>query len=154
MQAPTSGWARVVGYDVQRQLEQVRNHLGFCPQCNVLFDQLTVAEHIHFYASLRGIPNDQIKLEIEHLLDVLGFKDKRDCRNKTLSGEQKLSVAIAFVGNTSAVFLDEPIVGVDPYSRRSIWDLVMKLKAGRTIILAPGCVFELHRAHSQEIGIL
>ncbi|KAF5400872.1 hypothetical protein PHET_05848, partial [Paragonimus heterotremus] len=48
MQAPTSGWARVVGYDVQRQLTQVRNHLGFCPQYNVLFDQLTVAEHIHF----------------------------------------------------------------------------------------------------------
>ncbi|KAF8564879.1 hypothetical protein P879_06099 [Paragonimus westermani] len=137
MQAPTSGWARVAGYDVPRQLEQVRNHLGFCPQYNVLFDQLTVAEHIHFYASLRGIPNDQIKLEIEHLLDVLGFKDKRDCQSKTLSGGQKrkLSVAIAFVGNTSVVFLDEPTSGVDPFSRRSIWDLVMKLKAGRTIIL-------------------
>ncbi|KAA3678255.1 ATP-binding cassette, subfamily A (ABC1), member 1 [Paragonimus westermani] len=137
MQAPTSGWARVAGYNVPRQLEQVRNHLGFCPQYNVLFDQLTVAEHIHFYASLRGIPNDQIKLEIEHLLDVLGFKDKRDCRSKTLSGGQKrkLSVAIAFVGNTSVVFLDEPTSGVDPFSRRSIWDLVMKLKTGRTIIL-------------------
>ncbi|TPP39775.1 ATP-binding cassette sub-family A (ABC1) member 2 [Fasciola gigantica] len=137
MQSASSGLALVAGHDVGKQLEVVRDMLGFCPQYNVLFDQLTVAEHIRFYAAMKGIPNQVINTETDQLMELLGFPDKRNDRSKSLSGGQKrkLSVAIAFVGRSKVVFLDEPTAGVDPYSRRSIWDLIICLKQGRTIVL-------------------
>lgn len=137
MQSASSGLALVGGYDVGKNLEIVRDMLGFCPQYNILFDHLTIAEHIYFYSALKGVPNQLISTETDHLVKVLGFPDKRDERSKSLSGGQKrkLSVAIAFVGNSEVVFLDEPTAGVDPYSRRSIWDLIICLKSGRTIVL-------------------
>ncbi|CAL8069179.1 unnamed protein product [Calicophoron daubneyi] len=137
MQNPSSGTAYVCGYDIRSELMHVRDHLGFCPQYNILFDRLTVAEHIYFYASLKGVPKEKITDETEKLVQALGFPEKRNDRSKSLSGGQKrkLSVAIAFVANASVVFLDEPTAGVDPTSRRSIWDLITSLKANRTIIL-------------------
>ncbi|VDP86651.1 unnamed protein product [Echinostoma caproni] len=137
MQSASSGLALVAGHDIQKQLQTVRDMVGFCPQYNILFDNLTVAEHIQFYASLKGVDRRTISSEIDRLMDVLGFPDKRDDRSKSLSGGQKrkLSVAIAFVGRSKVVFLDEPTAGVDPYSRRSIWDLIICLKPGRTIVL-------------------
>ncbi|OON19963.1 ABC transporter, ATP-binding protein, partial [Opisthorchis viverrini] len=134
---PSKGTAQVAGYDTQKQLREVHDHLGFCPQYNVLFDHLTVAEHFRFYGSVKGLSKLSIGKEIDMFLETLGFQDKRDCLSKTLSGGQKrkLSVAIAFIGDAPVIFLDEPTAGVDPFSRRSIWDLIIDLRRKRTIIL-------------------
>ncbi|GAA51797.1 ATP-binding cassette sub-family A member 1 [Clonorchis sinensis] len=137
MITPSEGTAHVAGYDTQKQLREVHDHLGFCPQYNVLFDHLTVAEHFRFYGSVKGISKLSVRKEIDMFLETLGFQDKRDCLSKTLSGGQKrkLSVAIAFIGDAPVIFLDEPTAGVDPFSRRSIWDLIIDLRKNRTIIL-------------------
>ncbi|XP_049328129.1 phospholipid-transporting ATPase ABCA1 isoform X2 [Astyanax mexicanus] len=136
--APTSGTAYVNGFDIRRDMDTIRKKLGMCPQHNVLFNELTVEEHIYFYARLKGRSSGEVKQEIEQMIKDVGLPHKRKELAKNLSGgmQRKLSVAIAFVGGSSVVILDEPTAGVDPYARRGIWELLLKYKQGRTIILS------------------
>ncbi|XP_032411113.1 phospholipid-transporting ATPase ABCA1b isoform X1 [Xiphophorus hellerii] len=135
---PTSGTAYILGKDIRTDLSAIRQSLGVCPQHNVLFSMLTVEEHIWFYARLKGLSEEQVSAEIEHILQDTGLPHKRCSRTSTLSGgmQRKLSVALAFVGGAKVVILDEPTAGVDPYARRGIWDLLLKYRQGRTIILS------------------
>uniref|UniRef100_A0A7N6B5H3 ABC transporter domain-containing protein n=1 Tax=Anabas testudineus TaxID=64144 RepID=A0A7N6B5H3_ANATE len=135
---PTSGTAYILGRDIRTELSTIRQSLGVCPQHNVLFSMLTVEEHIWFYARLKGLSEEQVKGEIEQILQDTGLPHKRTSRTNTLSGgmQRKLSVALAFVGGSKVVILDEPTAGVDPYARRGIWDLLLKYRQGRTIILS------------------
>uniref|UniRef100_A0A7N5ZQ83 ABC transporter domain-containing protein n=1 Tax=Anabas testudineus TaxID=64144 RepID=A0A7N5ZQ83_ANATE len=95
-------------------------------------------EHILFYSLLKGRPIAEAEEEVENMLQDLGLPHKRDELIQNLSGgmQRKLSVAVAFVGGAKVVILDEPTSGVDPYSRRSIWDLLLKYRAGRTVIMS------------------
>ncbi|XP_053524219.1 retinal-specific phospholipid-transporting ATPase ABCA4 isoform X5 [Artibeus jamaicensis] len=135
---PTSGTVLIGGKDIETSLDAVRQSLGMCPQHNILFHHLTVAEHILFYAQLKGRSWDEAQLEAEAMLEDTGLHHKRNEEAQDLSGgmQRKLSVAIAFVGDAKVVILDEPTSGVDPYSRRSIWDLLLKYRSGRTIIMS------------------
>uniref|UniRef100_A0A8D2INN2 P-type phospholipid transporter n=1 Tax=Varanus komodoensis TaxID=61221 RepID=A0A8D2INN2_VARKO len=135
---PTSGTILVGGKDIQTHMDSIKQHLGMCPQYNILFNHLTVAEHIQFYAQLKGRSREEAELEVEMMLEDIGLPYKRNEEAQNLSGgmQRKLSVAIAFVGEAKVVVLDEPTSGVDPYSRRSIWDLILKYRSGRTIILS------------------
>ncbi|XP_046904791.1 phospholipid-transporting ATPase ABCA1-like isoform X1 [Hypomesus transpacificus] len=136
--APTSGTAFVNGLDIRTDMDTIRKHLGMCPQHNVLFNDLTVEEHIYFYGRLKGRSRAEVKIEIDQMIADVGLPHKRKELAKNLSGgmQRKLSVAIAFVGGSNIVILDEPTAGVDPYARRGIWDLLLKYKQGRTIILS------------------
>ncbi|OXB61593.1 hypothetical protein ASZ78_006281 [Callipepla squamata] len=135
---PTSGTAYIQGWDIRSDIDSIRKSLGMCPQHNVLFDILTVEEHIWFYGRLKGLAEEQVQAEMEQLLQDTGLPHKRREQTRNLSGgmQRKLSVAIAFVGGSKVVVLDEPTAGVDPYSRRSIWELLLKYRKGRTIILS------------------
>ncbi|XP_010150183.1 PREDICTED: retinal-specific ATP-binding cassette transporter, partial [Eurypyga helias] len=135
---PTSGTVLIGGLDIQTHMDSIRHRLGMCPQYNILFNHLTVAEHILFYSQLKGRSRDEAEQELETMLEEMGLNHKRDEEAQNLSGgmQRKLSVAIAFVGEAKVVVLDEPTSGVDPYSRRSIWDLLLKYRSGRTIILS------------------
>ncbi|KAK5604485.1 ATP-binding cassette sub- A member 1 [Crenichthys baileyi] len=135
---PTSGTAYILGKDIRSELSTIRQNLGVCPQHNVLFSMLTVEEHIWFYARLKGLPEEQVKAEMEQIVNDVGLPHKRKSRTNTLSGgmQRKLSVALAFVGGSKVVILDEPTAGVDPYARRGIWDLLLKYRQARTIILS------------------
>ncbi|XP_066124804.1 retinal-specific phospholipid-transporting ATPase ABCA4 isoform X3 [Saccopteryx bilineata] len=135
---PTSGTVLIGGKDIETSLDAVRQSLGMCPQHNILFHYLTVAEHILFYAQLKGKSWDEAQLEVEAMLEDTGLHHKRNEEAQDLSGgmQRKLSIAIAFVGDAKVVVLDEPTSGVDPYSRRSIWDLLLKYRSGRTIIMS------------------
>uniref|UniRef100_A0A669C5X9 P-type phospholipid transporter n=1 Tax=Oreochromis niloticus TaxID=8128 RepID=A0A669C5X9_ORENI len=135
---PTSGTAYILGKDIRSELSTIRQNLGVCPQHNVLFSMLTVEEHIWFYARLKGLPEEKVKAEMEQIVNDVGLPHKRKSRTSTLSGgmQRKLSVALAFVGGSKVVILDEPTAGVDPYARRGIWDLLLKYRQGRTIILS------------------
>lgn len=135
---PTEGTAFVDGKDIRTEMDNIRHNLGMCPQHNVLFDWLTVEEHLWFYARLKGAPSKVVKVELEQMIKDVGLPHKRQELSSNLSGgmKRKLSVAIAFVGNSKTVILDEPTAGVDPYARRAIWQLLLKLKPGRTIILS------------------
>uniref|UniRef100_A0A667XRW6 P-type phospholipid transporter n=1 Tax=Myripristis murdjan TaxID=586833 RepID=A0A667XRW6_9TELE len=135
---PTSGTVYIKGLDIRSDMDIIRRTLGVCPQHNVLFDILTVEEHVWFYGRLKGLSEAQVKAELHTLLDDVGLLHKRHEQTKNLSGgmQRKLSVAIAFVGGSKVVVLDEPTAGVDPYSRRGIWDLLLKYRKDRTIILS------------------
>lgn len=135
---PTSGTAKINGLDITTSMDTIRKSLGFVPQHNVLFDDLTVKEHLWFYARLKGLDKKSTLKETEKMLDDTGLKPKRDDLSKDLSGgmQRKLSVAISFVGGSKTVILDEPSAGVDPSGRRSIWDLLFKYRFGRTIIIS------------------
>uniref|UniRef100_A0A4W5PCT7 ATP-binding cassette sub-family A member 2 n=1 Tax=Hucho hucho TaxID=62062 RepID=A0A4W5PCT7_9TELE len=135
---PTSGSATIYGHDIRTDMERIRQNLGMCPQHNVLFDKLSVEEHLWFYSKLKGMAEEDIRKEMNKMIEDLELNNKRHSLVQTLSGgmKRKLSVAIAFVGGSRAVILDEPTAGVDPYARRAIWDLILKYKQGRTILLS------------------
>ncbi|XP_020745976.2 phospholipid-transporting ATPase ABCA7 isoform X8 [Odocoileus virginianus] len=135
---PTAGSASVLGHDVRTSMAAIRPCLGVCPQYNILFDLLTVDEHVWFYGRLKGLSAAAMGPEQDRLLQDMGLIPKRHAQTHHLSGgmQRKLSVAIAFVGGSQVVILDEPTAGVDPTSRRGIWELLLKYREGRTLILS------------------
>ncbi|XP_013793644.2 ATP-binding cassette sub-family A member 3-like [Limulus polyphemus] len=134
---PTSGTALVNGFDICKDIIGVHSGLGICPQHDVLFDDLTVTEHLEFFCKLKGYISDLVQPEVERMIIALGLEDKREALAKTLSGgmKRKLSVGIALVGGSEVVLLDEPTSGMDPSARRFIWDLLQAEKQNRTILL-------------------
>lgn len=134
---PTSGTAIIEGCDIRTDMKGVRSNLGLCPQYNILFDELTVAEHLYFFGKLKGVKSDAIKTEIETYLRLLELEDKAKAKSSTLSGgmKRKLCVGMALCGNSKVVMLDEPTAGMDPTARRALWDLLQQQKMGRTILL-------------------
>ncbi len=135
---PTSGTAIIDGKDIRYDMDAVRNSLGICPQHNVLFDELTVKEHIIFFSRLKGLNNAEIEEEISEYVDLLELGPKKNSQSKTLSGgmKRKLSVGIALCGRSKVVLLDEPTSGMDPSARRALWDILIKEKKNRTILLS------------------
>ncbi|XP_055935356.1 ATP-binding cassette sub-family A member 2-like isoform X2 [Argiope bruennichi] len=134
---PTSGTASINGRDILRQTTAARRGLGVCPQHNVLYDTLTVEEHLKIYAAMKGVPWRQLTSEATQVLNILKLTDKRNELVKTLSGgmKRKLSLAIAIVGGSKVLFLDEPTSGMDVEARRSVWDALLEIRHNRTIIL-------------------
>jgi len=108
---PTEGTAVLNGYDIRTDMEGVRRSLGLCPQVNVLFPELTVAEHLAFFCSLKGLPEHSS--EVNRMLKAIDLEDKRDVRASALSGgmKRRLSVGIAFCAGSKVVLLDEPSSG-------------------------------------------
>ena len=135
---PTSGTAIIDGKDLTTNIDGVRESLGLCPQHNILFDELTVKEHIIFFSSLKGMKGNELKEEIRKYVDLLGLTHKMNKQSHTLSGgmKRKLSVGIALCGNSKVVLIDEASSGMDPAARRSLWDLLQEVKHGRTILLS------------------
>lgn len=107
----TSGHAMIYGRDTRTDINEIRKNLGLCPQHNILFDKLTVEEHLWFYAKLKQMNDVSIGELIETMLRDTGLKKKRNNMVSSLSGgmQRKLSVGIAFVGEANLVILDEPV---------------------------------------------
>ncbi|XP_053686915.1 phospholipid-transporting ATPase ABCA3-like [Sabethes cyaneus] len=138
MFSPTSGTAYLNGHDIRTDIEGVRQSLGLCPQHNVLFDEMTVEEHLRFFGILKGVPKQQLSSEIDTYLRMLELEDKRRAQSHTLSGgmKRRLAVGMALCGGSKVVLLDEPTSGMDPSARRALWDLLQKEKKNRTILLS------------------
>lgn len=134
---PTSGTAIVCGHDIKTDMDGVRESLGLCPQHNIIFDELTVREHLYFFSKLKGLKHEAINEEIEKYVELLELKPKADAKSATLSGgmKRKLCVGMALCGNSKVVMLDEPTAGMDPSARRALWDLLQNQKQGRTMLL-------------------
>uniref|UniRef100_A0A8C0WB37 ABC transporter domain-containing protein n=1 Tax=Castor canadensis TaxID=51338 RepID=A0A8C0WB37_CASCN len=116
---------------------QIRKSMGWCPQHDILFDNFTVAEHLFFYAQLKGLSAQKCPEEVKHMLHLLSLEDKRGSRSKFLSEgmKRKLSIGIALIAGSKLLILDEPTSGMDAISRRAIWDLLQQQKSDRTILL-------------------
>lgn len=112
--------------------------MGVCPQHDILFDNLTCKEHLELIATFKGIKDKQkLQEEIDQMLNDVDLMFKKDALSKTLSGGQKrrLSVAMAFIGGSKLIYLDEPTSGCDTSVRRHIWDMLRRYKQDRIIIL-------------------
>ncbi|KAF9127553.1 hypothetical protein BGW39_005784 [Mortierella sp. 14UC] len=135
--SPTSGTAYVAGANIRTDMSTVHARIGVCPQHDILWGDLTVADHLLFYARLRGIPPSLEKQAIEYAVASVSLTKFRDRQVKGLSGGEKrrVSIAIALLGDNRVIFLDEPSTGLDPHVRRVIWDIVNRVKVGRTVVL-------------------
>ncbi|CAF0969125.1 unnamed protein product [Didymodactylos carnosus] len=133
---PTTGQIVVNGFDIATSIDKVRDNLGLCPQYNILFDYLTVKEHLKLFAILKGHPSNDVENEIQKMVKDLNLEDKLNTLSKALSGgmKRKLSVGIALIADSKIVILDEPTSGMDPAARRSTWDMLQRYRTDRTIL--------------------
>jgi ATP-binding cassette subfamily A (ABC1) protein 3 len=131
------GDAIVYGKSVRHDNAAVRQMIGFCPQHNILWPELTCVQHLYFYAALKGVPRDEVETVADDMLRAVDLHEKRDEKSDNLSGGQKrkLSVAIAFIGGSKFVILDEPTAGMDVAARRFTWDLIKKMAPHRCVLL-------------------
>jgi ABC-2 type transport system ATP-binding protein len=135
---PTSGVATVAGFDVYKQNEQIKKNIGYMSQKFSLYEDLTIAENIRFYAGIYGLSNERIKEKSEQLVKQLHLEGQEKTLVKALplGWKQKLAFSIAIVHEPAIVFLDEPTGGVDPVTRREFWGLIYEASArGITIFV-------------------
>ena len=152
---PTSGSATVLGMDVVRDAEAIRPRAGYMSQRFALYDDLTVAETLRFYAAVYGIPRNRADARLSEMLEMVGLEDQRDERASALAGgwRQRLAMAIALVHEPPLLFLDEPTSGVDPEARRAFWDIIYRLaEDGTTVLVTTHYMDEAE--HCGRLGIL
>ncbi|KAF1792417.1 P-loop containing nucleoside triphosphate hydrolase [Phytophthora cactorum] len=126
---PTSGNATLSGYDILTQQVEVRRQIGYCPQFDALIDLLTVREHLELFAKIKGVPSSDLDFVVREKMEQLNLTAFEDKLAGSLSGgnKRKLSVAIAMIGSPKILFLDEPSTGMDPVSRRFMWDVISEI---------------------------
>lgn len=133
---PTSGGGTVAGYDIARQGERIKRHIGYMSQRFSLYDDLTVIENIRLYGGIYGLSRREILRRAVALLRRLDFRRE----SRTLVGalplgwKQKLAFSVATLHRPEVVFLDEPTGGVDPVTRRHFWELIYEAAAGGTTV--------------------
>ncbi|KAJ6646771.1 Phospholipid-transporting ATPase ABCA3 [Pseudolycoriella hygida] len=134
----TSGTALINGYDIHTDTDMARSSMGFCPQHNILFDELTVREHILFFSLLKGLSPEASNEEVQKYVRLLELEPKINEMSQNLSGgmKRKLSIGIALCGQSKVVFCDEPTSGMDAASRRSLWNVLIEEKKDRVIVLS------------------
>src|SRR6202049_3942167 len=132
---PTSGSARVNGFDVVKQQDDVRHTIGVIPQAMTSDLELSVEENLVIYAKLYGVPREKRKRLINEVLGAVELTQWRDKQVKTLSGGMRRRVEIArgLVHEPRIFFLDEPTTGLDPVSRVAVWEILQKIKAERDL---------------------
>ncbi|RIV71361.1 ABC transporter ATP-binding protein [Flagellimonas aequoris] len=126
LSVPTSGDAKVAGFDIYKETESIKKNIGYMSQKFSLYEDLTVVENIRFFGGIYGLSNEQIKNKTEELIERLGLTSVRKelVVDLPLGWKQKLSFSIAIIHQPKIVFLDEPTGGVDPLTRRQFWELI------------------------------
>jgi ABC-2 type transport system ATP-binding protein len=123
---PTSGTAKVAGFDIMTQSDEVKRNIGYMSQRFSLYEDLTVRENVRFYGGIYGLSYAERKRKSAELIERLGLLEvKRDrVAELPLGWKQKLAFSVALLHDPAIVFLDEPTGGVDPLTRRQFWDLI------------------------------
>lgn len=152
---PTSGSGTVLGLDLIRENEAIKNQIGYMSQKFSLYEDLTIRENLEFYAGLYSLSGLESKRRIAEMIEMAGLKGRENEMTVNLSGgwRQRLALGCAILHNPPIVFLDEPTGGVDPKSRRLFWDIIYKLAAqGTTIMVTTHFMDEAE--HCDEIGFI
>ena len=133
---PTSGSGTVAGWDVMREGEQIKRHIGYMSQKFSLYNDLTVWENIRLFAGIYGLSKAETERRATEVLERLNFSSERNTLvgSLPLGWKQKLSFAIATIHRPEVVFLDEPTGGVDPITRRQFWEMIYEAADGGTTI--------------------
>ena len=153
---PTTGTATVLGLDIVKDTRKVKDRIGVVPQNNVLDRDINVRQNLRYHAKLHGIPTAKIDPKIDEVLDFTELKAKRDSKIDDLSGgmKRRLVVAMAMMHDPEVFILDEPTTGLDPQSRRLVWDKVRSFRdMGMTMILTTHYMDEAD-ALCDRIGII
>jgi ABC-2 type transport system ATP-binding protein len=135
---PTSGSASILGYDTHKDAREIRRLIGVCPQEIVVYERLTARENIHLIAKMHGMDKTEYSKRTDDLLERMGLLERADDLVKTYSGgmKRRVNVLMAVIHDPKIVIFDEPTAGLDPQSRRVVWDFIRDFqKKESTIIL-------------------
>ncbi|XP_059638775.1 ABC transporter A family member 2-like [Cornus florida] len=153
----TGGDALIYGHSIRSSVgvSSIRKMIGVCPQFDTLWNALSGLEHLHLFASIKGLPPASIKSVAEKSLTEVRLIKAAKMRAGSYSGgmKRRLSVAIALIGDPKLVILDEPTTGMDPITRRHVWDIIEESKKGRAIVLTTHSMEEADIL-SDRIGIM
>lgn len=154
--APTTGDARVGGHSVRTDPMGVKRLLGVVPQEVALYLPLTAAENLNFWGKMYGLGGADLKQRVAEALDQVGLRDRAGERVETYSGgmRRRLNIAVGLLHHPSTVFMDEPTVGIDPQSRRSILDTVKTLNQQGMTVLYTTHYMEEAQELSHRIGVI
>src|SRR5437588_9271740 len=134
---PTAGSARVAGYDVVRERDDVRRNIGLVFQDPTLDGYLTAAQNLRLHAELYGVQRELVPARMEQVMTMVGLWERRDHAVATFSGgmRRRLEIARGLMHSPRVLFLDEPTIGLDPQTRRSIWSYIRELKEREEITI-------------------
>ncbi|MEM3047392.1 MAG: ABC transporter ATP-binding protein, partial [Candidatus Bathyarchaeia archaeon] len=153
---PTSGSAKVLGYDIVKESVQIRRKVGLLPEGFGFYDHLTAQQNLNYIAALNDIPQGEREKRIDEALNMVGLRDVKDRKFAGFSRgmRQRLGIAQALIKNPELLIFDEPTAGVDPEGQRAFKDLVLRLnKEGKTVILSTHLLFEVGPLCS-SVGII
>jgi ABC-2 type transport system ATP-binding protein len=153
---PTSGKAKVAGFDVYKENEKIKRSIGYMSQKFSLYEDLTVKENIKFYAGIYGMTDKYIKDKTESLLEKLRMQNEANALVKSLplGWKQKLAFSVAIFHEPRIVFLDEPTGGVDPVTRREFWIMIYEAAAnGITVFVTTHYMDEAEYCHRVSIMV-
>jgi len=152
---PTSGGGSILGLDLAKNGEEIKNHIGYMSQKFSLYDDMSVKENLEFYAGLYSLKGTQKEEQIENMLQMAGLAERQNELTGNLSGgfRQRLALGCSILHNPPILFLDEPTGGVDPKSRRLFWDIIYSLShKGTTIMVTTHFMDEAE--HCDQIGFI
>ncbi len=134
---PTHGTARVLGFDVNKESRAVKQVIGVSPQETTISERLNPLENLELIARLRGVSSDKAREWSNKMVEIMGLESRSKDQVRKLSGgmKRRLSIAMALIADPAIVFLDEPTLGLDPQSRRALWEYIAGLKGEKTILL-------------------
>jgi ABC-2 type transport system ATP-binding protein len=152
---PTAGTGTVAGFDIMREAERIKAHIGYMSQKFSLYEDLTVEENIDFYSGIYRIPKEKKAERKEWVIDMAGLSEHRHSRTAVLSGgwKQRLALGCAILHEPPIIFLDEPTSGVDPISRRSFWDLIYEL-AGQGVTVFVTTHYMEEAEYCDRLGLI
>lgn len=153
---PTSGTVFIGEYDIRKKMNKVRKMIGVTPQEPALYPFLTGRENIELFGNLHGMSKDEIKQNTDELLVKLGMEESSDRRAGKYSGGmiRRISLAMSLVNKPEVAFLDEPTVGMDPQSRRAVWEFIKELKLRKKTVILTTHYIEEAEALCDRVGII
>ncbi|WFA08587.1 ABC transporter ATP-binding protein [Tissierella sp. Yu-01] len=152
---PTSGVGKVLGYDISKENDMIKQRIGYMSQKFSLYEDLTVEENLDFYGGIYGITGSKLKQKKKEILKMADLEGRENMITANLSGgwKQRLALGCAIIHDPEILFLDEPTGGVDPIARRDFWDLIYNLsEQGVTILVTTHYMDEAE--HCNTIGFI
>lgn len=144
----TSGSASVLGFDIGKDPEKIKEKIGYMSQKFSLYEDLTVYENLEFYAGVYQVPPEKMRAKIDEILKLAGLEDRESdlTANLAVAFKQRLALGCAIIHHPDLLFLDEPTAGVDPITRREFWNhLYLLAEQGKTSFVTTHYMEEAER---------